>query len=382
MDKNEFKPELTLEPELTLDPDLQADLPVPTLESAIEADAKREYELSPEEQKMVDDFAKKIDLKNSGMILKYGAGTQKKIADFSQSALESVRTKDMGEVGDMLSGIVSELKNFNEEDEGGVFGFFKKQSNKLQNMQIKYDTAEANVNKIADVLEGHQVQLIKDAAMLDKMYDMNMIYFKELNMYVLAGKQKLADVRKNELPVLLEKANHSGLPEDAQAVKDLDSLTSRFEKKLHDLELTRMVALQMAPQIRLVQNNDTIMAEKIQSTLVNTIPLWKSQMLLALGVSHSIAASKAQREVTDMTNTLLRKNAETIKQSTIETARETERGIVDLETLQSTNQSLISTLDEVMAIQKEGREKRALAERELARMEGELKQKLLDVSNR
>ena len=317
------------------------------------------------------------------MILKYGAGTQKKIADFSQSALESVRTKDMGEVGDMLSGIVSELRNFNEEDDGGgVFGFFRKQGNKLQNMQIKYDTAEANVNKIADVLEGHQVQLIKDSAMLDKMYDMNMIYFKELNMYVLAGKQKLEEVRRTEMPVLLEKANKSGLPEDAQAVKDLDSLCSRFEKKLHDLELTRMVALQMAPQIRLVQNNDTIMSEKIQSTLVNTIPLWKSQMLLALGVSHSMAAAKAQREVTDMTNTLLRKNAETIKQSTIETARETERGIVDLETLQSTNQSLISTLDEVMAIQKEGREKRAMAERELARMEGELKQKLLDVSNR
>ncbi len=378
MDNNkEIKPELTLEPELELD------LVTPTLETNDVAVPKKEYELTPEEQAMVDDFAKKIDIKNSGMILKYGAGTQKKIADFSQSALENVKTKDMGEVGDMLSGIVTELKNFDkDEDEGGLFGFFKKQGNKLQSLQIKYDSAEANVNKIAEVLEGHQVQLIKDTAMLDKMYEMNTIYFKELNMYVLAGKQKLAEVREKEIPALLEKANASGLPEDAQAVKDLDNLCIRFEKKLHDLELTRMVSLQMAPQIRLVQNNDTIMAEKIQSTLVNTIPLWKSQMLLALGVSHSMAASKAQREVTDMTNTLLKKNAETIKMSTIETAKETERGIVDLQTLQETNQSLITTLDEVMTIQKEGREKRLVAEQELIRMEGELKSKLLDVSNR
>lgn len=373
----EYKPELTLDPEL----DLQ--VAVPTLETTEAVAPKKEYELTPEEQRMVDDFAKKIDIKNSGMILKYGAGTQKKIADFSQSALENVKTKDMGEVGDMLSGIVYELKNFDkDEEEGGIFGFFKKTGNKLQSMQIKYDSAEANVNKIAEVLEGHQVQLIKDSAMLDKMYEMNMVYFKELNMYVLAGKKKLEEVRSQELPALLEKANKSGLPEDAQAVKDLDNLCIRFEKKLHDLELTRMVSLQMAPQIRLVQNNDTIMSEKIQSTLVNTIPLWKSQMLLALGVSHSMAASKAQREVTDMTNTLLKKNAQTIKMSTIETAKETERGIVDLQTLQETNQSLISTLDEVMAIQKEGREKRVQAEQELARMEGELKAKLLDVSNR
>ncbi len=373
----EYKPELTLDPEL----DLQ--VAVPTLETTEAVAPKKEYELTPEEQRMVDDFAKKIDIKNSGMILKYGAGTQKKIADFSQSALENVKTKDMGEVGDMLSGIVYELKNFDkDEEEGGIFGFFKKTGNKLQSMQIKYDSAEANVNKIAEVLEGHQVQLIKDSAMLDKMYEMNMVYFKELNMYVLAGKKKLEEVRSQELPALLDKANKSGLPEDAQAVKDLDNLCIRFEKKLHDLELTRMVSLQMAPQIRLVQNNDTIMSEKIQSTLVNTIPLWKSQMLLALGVSHSMAASKAQREVTDMTNTLLKKNAQTIKMSTIETAKETERGIVDLQTLQETNQSLISTLDEVMAIQKEGREKRVQAEQELARMEGELKAKLLDVSNR
>ena len=354
----EYKPELTLDPEL----DLQ--VAVPTLETTEAVAPKKEYELTPEEQRMVDDFAKKIDIKNSGMILKYGAGTQKKIADFSQSALENVKTKDMGEVGDMLSGIVYELKNFDkDEEEGGIFGFFKKTGNKLQSMQIKYDSAEANVNKIAEVLEGHQVQLIKDSAMLDKMYEMNMVYFKELNMYVLAGKKKLEEVRSQELPALLEKANKSGLPEDAQAVKDLDNLCIRFEKKLHDLELTRMVSLQMAPQIRLVQNNDTIMSEKIQSTLVNTIPLWKSQMLLALGVSHSMAASKAQREVTDMTNTLLKKNAQTIKMSTIETAKETERGIVDLQTLQETNQSLISTLDEVMAIQKEGREKRVQAEK-------------------
>ncbi len=376
MNKDELKPELTLEP------DLLVDIPEPRMENPIIESPKKQYELSVEEQKMVDDFAKKIDLNNSSMILKYGAGTQKKIADFSQSALESVRTKDMGEVGDMLSGIVKELENFNEEEEGGLFGFLKKQGNKVKTLQIKYDSAEKNVNRIAEVLEQHQVTLIKDAAMLDKMYEMNTVYFKELNMYVLAGKQKLDEVRAKEIPALMEKAKQTGLPEDAQAVKDLDSLCTRFEKKLHDLELTRMVSLQMAPQIRLVQNNDTIMSEKIQSTLVNTIPLWKSQMLLALGVSHSTEAAKAQREVTDMTNMLLKKNAETIKMSTIETARETERGIVDLQTLQETNQSLISTLDEVVAIQQEGREKRRQAEGELARMEEELKRKLLEVSDR
>lgn len=371
-----------LKPELTLEPDLLVDIPEPRMENPVVEAPKKEYELTAEEQKMVDDFANKIDLTNSSMILKYGAGTQKKIADFSQSALESVRTKDMGEVGDMLSGIVKELQNFNEEEDNGLFGFLKKQGNRLKTLQIKYDTAEGNVNKIAEVLEGHQVQLIKDAAMLDKMYEMNTLYFKELNMYVLAGKKKLEEVRNKEIPALMAKANETGLPEDAQAVKDLDSLCTRFEKKLHDLELTRMVSLQMAPQIRLVQNNDTIMSEKIQSTLVNTIPLWKSQMLLALGVSHSTEAAKAQREVTDMTNMLLKKNAETIKMSTIETAKETERGIVDLQTLQETNQSLISTLDEVLAIQHEGREKRRHAETELARMEGELKRKLLEVSDR
>lgn len=336
--------------------------------------------LSPEEKKMVDDFANQIDLNKSNQIIQYGVGAQKKIADFSETALNNVKTKDLGEIGDMLSGVVTELKSFDvDEEEKGFFGFFKKSSNKLTALKAKYDKAEVNINKICDVLEKHQIQLLKDIAMLDKMYELNKTYFKELSMYILAGKKKLTKVQAEELPAMIEKSAATGLPEDAQAVNDLTAVCNRFEKKIHDLELTRMISIQMAPQIRLVQSNDTVMAEKIQSTIVNTIPLWKSQMVLALGVTHSEQAAKAQREVTDMTNELLRKNAETLKMATIETAKESERGIVDIETLRATNESLISTLDEVIRIQTEGRQKRKEAETELNRIEAELKNKLLEV---
>ena len=337
--------------------------------------------LSPEERRMVEEFAAKIDLHSSNMILQYGAGAQKKMADFSETALENVRTKDLGEVGEMLASVVSELRTLEEEEEEdkGFFSFFKKSGNKLANMKAKYEKAEGNVERICDALESHQIQLLKDIAMLDKMYELNVTYFKELSMYIAAGKRKLEEVRTTEMAQLEAKAKGSGLPEDAQAVSDLSSLCNRFEKKIHDLELTRAVSLQMAPQIRLVQSNDTLMSEKIQSTIVNTIPLWKSQMVLAIGVENSAKAAKAQREVTDMTNALLRKNAETLKIATIETAKETERGIVDMETLKATNESLIATLDEVMKIQTEGKEKRRAAEVELNRMEGELKQKLLEI---
>ena len=301
------------------------------------------------------------------------------MADFSETALDNVRTKDLGEVGDLLSGVVQELKNFDEEEEKGFFGIFKKQANKLQNLKSKYASAETNVNQICKVLEGHQVQLMKDIALLDKMYELNLTYFKELTMYIMAGKKKLKDVREKDLAEMKLKAQRSGLAEDAQSARDLESMCLRFEKKIHDLELTRMVSIQTAPQIRLVQNNDTIMAEKIQSTIVNTIPLWKSQMVLALGVAHSRQAAEAQREVTDMTNELLRKNAETLKMATVETAKESERGIVDMETLKATNESLISTLDEVMQIQEDGRRKRQEAEVELRKMEQELKDKLLQI---
>ena len=335
--------------------------------------------LSDEERQMVDNFVGQIDLDNSNAILQYGVGTQKKMADFSETALKNVRTKDLGEVGDLLSGVVTELKSFDAEEEKGFLGFFKKQSNKITAMKAKYDKTEVNVNKICDVLEGHQVQLMKDVAMLDKMYDQNLAYFKELSMYILAGKKKLAQVREQELPQLREQAQRSGQPEDAQAAKDLENKCERFEKKIHDLELTRMISIQTAPQIRLVQNNDTLMVEKIQSTVVNTIPLWKSQMVLALGVAHSNQAAEAQREVTDMTNELLKKNAEKLKMATIETAKESERGIVDMETLKATNESLISTLDEVMKIQQEGHQKRQEAEAEINRLENELKGKLLEM---
>lgn len=341
---------------------------------------EEEVNLSPEERRMVEEFAAKIDLHSSNMILQYGAGAQKKMADFSETALENVRTKDLGEVGEMLASVVSELRTLEEEEEDkGFFSFFKKSGNKLANMKAKYEKAEGNVERICDALESHQIQLLKDIAMLDKMYELNVTYFKELSMYIAAGKRKLEEVRNTEIAQLEAKAKGSGLPEDAQAVSDLSSLCNRFEKKIHDLELTRAVSLQMAPQIRLVQSNDTLMSEKIQSTIVNTIPLWKSQMVLAIGVENSAKAAKAQREVTDMTNALLRKNAETLKMATIETAKETERGIVDMETLKATNESLIATLDEVMKIQTEGKEKRRAAEVELNRMEGELKQKLLEI---
>lgn len=374
-------------PTLTFEPVLDTAPQVPAETSKSEAVKKEEQEmkteLTPEEQKMVDDFAAQIDITNTQMILQYGAGCQKKIADFSETALNSVRTKDMGEVGEMLTQVVSELKSIeSEEDEKGFLGIFKKNANKLANMKAKYDKAETNVEKISDALEQHQIVLLKDVAMLDKMYELNLNYFKELSMYILAGKQKLQQARETELPSLLAKAEASKLPEDTQAARDYAEMCNRFEKKIHDLELTRMVSLQMAPQIRMIQNNDTVMSDKIQSTLVNTIPLWKSQMVIAIGLNHSTDAARAQHEVSEMTNALLKKNAENLKTATLETARESERGIVDIETLQTTNQTLISTLDEVLKIQEEGREKRRNAEVELQKLEGEMREKLLELSAR
>ena len=337
--------------------------------------------LTEEEKAVVESFANQIDLTNSAVILQYGAGTQKKMAEFSENALENVKTKDLGEVGGLLSGVVTELKSFDVEEEKGFLGIFKKTSNKLQSMKAKYAKAETNINKICEVLESHQVQLMKDIAILDKMYELNLTYFKELSMYILAGKKKLQEVRDTQLKELVQKAQQSGLPEDAQTAKDLDSMCTRFEKKIYDLELTRTISIQTAPQIRLVQSNDTMMVEKIQSTIVNTIPLWKSQMVLALGVEHSAQAAEAQRDVTDMTNELLKKNAEKLKLSTIDTAKESERGIVEMETLKATNESLISTLDEVMRIQQEGRQKRQEAEVEMQRLENELRNKLLQMQS-
>lgn len=340
-------------------------------------------ELSPEEQKMVDDFAASIDLTNTQAVLQYGAGCQKKIADFSDMALGNVRTKDMGEVGEMLTQVVAELKEFNEDEETkGFFGFFKKNANKLSNLKVKYDKAEVNINRISEALEQHQIVLLKDVAMLDKMYELNLNYFKELSMYILAGKKKLDKAVNEELPTLLLKAENSKLPEDTQAARDFSEMCNRFEKKIHDLELTRTISLQMAPQIRLIQNNDIVMSDKIQSTIVNTVPLWKSQMVIAIGVSHSTDAARAQHAVSDMTNELLKKNAEALKIATVETAKESERGIVDIETLKSTNQTLINTLDEVLKIQNEGREKRRNAEVELQKIEKEMRDKLLEMSRR
>lgn len=337
--------------------------------------------LNDEEKKMVESFAAQIDLRNSGAILQYGVGTQKKMADFSEKALENVRTKDMGEVGDMIAGLVTELKSFDAEEESkGLFGLFKKSENRLNALKAKYNKVETNVNDIVKVLEGHQIQLLKDVEVLDRMYGMNLSYFKELSMYILAGKKKLMEIRNTQLKELQNKATLSGLPEDAQAAKDLANLCDRFEKKIYDLELTRTVSVQTAPQIRMVQQSDTVMAEKIQSTIVNTIPLWKNQMVIAIGVEHSTQAARAQREVTDMTNALLKKNADALKVATIESAKEAERGIVDMETLKHTNQTLISTLDEVLKIQTEGKEKRRVAEAELADMENQLKGKLLEMS--
>lgn len=364
-------------PSLTLDPFKEAE--TAKMVVAEKSESVEEPVLTAEEQQMVDAFAQQIDLNDSTAILQYGAGTQKKMADFSETALEKVKTKDLGEVGDLLTGVVTELKSFDAEEEKGLFGFFKKGKNKIEALKTRYAKVETNVESICKILEGHQVQLLKDIAVMDKMYDANLTYFKELTMYIMAGKKKLEQVRNGELAELVQKAKTSGLPEDVQAAKDLESKCQRFEKKLHDLELTRTISIQTAPQIRLVQGNNTMMVEKIQSTIVNTVPLWKSQMVLALGVAHSSDAVKAHREVTDMTNELLKKNADTLKMATVETAKETERGIVDIETLQHTNQTLISTLDEVMEIQQEGRRRRSEAETELRKMENELKSKLLEV---
>ena len=371
-------------PTLTLEPDLGEAKPAAPAVPEAEA-VKKEMEqtiLTPEEQQMVDSFAQKIDIENTNQILQYGAGTQKKMADFSDAALENVRTQDLGEVGELITQVVGELRDFDAtEEEKGFLGFFKKQGNKIENMKNRYAKAEVNVQKITTSLQDHQMRLMKDSAVLEKMYAQNLNYYKELTMYILAGKQKLQEVREGKLRDLEAKAAASGLPEDAQEAKDLDSKCNRFEKKLHDLELTRTISLQTAPQIRLVQNNDTLMVEKIQTTIVNTIPLWKSQMVLALGIAHSTEAAQAQRQVTDLTNELLKKNAQALHLASTETAKESERGIVDIETLKQTNQELISTLDDVLKIQKDGRIKRQQAEVEMRRMEDELKNKLLEIQH-
>lgn len=377
MNENQ-KPEAAT-PELTLTPFAQDE---PEAAPEVTPVVLDESSLTAAEQKAVADFAEKIDVTNTAMVLQYGAGAQQKMGDFSESALKNVRTKDLGEVGGMLSDLVAEIKGFSEEaaeEDKGFFGFFKKAGNKIASLQASYSKAETNVDKICAALETHQIQLLKDIAMLDGMYEKNLANHKELSMYILAGRKKLAQVRGELLPQMIEKAQKTGAPEDSQAANDMAAMCNRFEKKLHDLDLTRVVSIQMAPQIRLVQNNDSLMAEKIQTTLTSTIPLWKSQMVLALGLQHSQQAMEAQRQVSDMTNELLRKNAEKLKMTTVETARESERGIVDIETLTHVNQQLISTLDEVMTVQAEGRQKRLAAEQELGRIEGELRQKLLEV---
>ena len=366
-------PSLTLEPELDDAPEL-----VVREETALQQ-TQPETVLTPEEQKMVDDFAAKIDVENTTQILQYGAGTQKKMADFSDTALANVRTQDLGEVGDLITGVVGELKGLDAEEEKGLLGFFRKQANKLEVMKTRYAKAEANVEKISDALQQHQVRLLKDSAVLDKMYEQNLAYFKELTMYILAGKQKLEQVRSTKLRQLEETAQRTGLAEDAQAARDLSEKCLRFEKKIHDLELTRTISIQTAPQIRMIQNNDNVMVEKIQTTLVNTIPLWKNQMVLALGIAHSTEAAQAQRQVTDITNALLKQNAEKLHMASVETAKEAERGIVDIETLKKTNAELIQTLDDVMKIQADGRAKRQAAEVEMAKMENDLKTKLLQI---
>ena len=373
--------EQAAEPVLTLYPE-ETKKETAGIDAAESAQEKKEPQvvLSPKEQKMVDDFAASIDLSNSNMVLLYGTGAQKKIADFSETALEHIKTKDLGEIGQMLTDMVGELKTMEAEEDKGFLGIFRKNGNKLSTMKAKYEKAETHINQVCKMLEGHQIQLLKDVATLDRMYDLNLSYLKELSMYIMAGKKKLDETMGTELPRAVEKAKKSGLPEDTQAANDLANLCNRFEKKLHDLELTRMVSLQMAPQIRLIQNNDTAMSEKIQSTLVNTIPLWKTQMVLAVGLNHSTEAARAQKQVSDTTNELLKKNAEMLKMATIETAKESERGIVDIETLKETNKSLIYTLDEVLKIQEDGRSKRRSAEQELGRIEEELRQKLLAIS--
>ena len=382
-------------PELTLTPDTAAAAEMPTLTLTPEAPAtpaapevKKEVEpvvlddsmLTEQEKAAVNEFAKKIDVRDTNQVLQYGAAAQKSVASFSENALSNVRNKDMGEIGEDLSRLVVELKGFGaEEEKKGLAGLFKKTSNKLETMKAQYSKVETNVDKIAQNLESHQIALLKDVAMFDQMYELNLKYYKELTMYILAGKKRLAEVRGGELEELRKKAEQSGLAEDAQAYNDLVSMCDRFEKKLHDLELTRIVSIQMGPQTRLLQNNDTLMIEKIQSSLVNTIPLWKSQMVLALGIAHSTEAAQAQRQVTDFTNELLKKNAETLHLASVETAKESQRGIVDIETLKKTNQELIQTLDDVMKIQQEGREKRQAAEADMRRMENELKTKLLEI---
>ena len=381
---DEFKAFEEMAPTLTLEPELgETKSQVPqTLETETVKKEMEQTVLSLEEQQMVDAFAQKIDIENTNQILQYGAGTQKKMADFSDAALENVRTQDLGEVGELITQVVGQLRDFDaSEEEKGFLGFFKKQGNKIETMKNRYAKAEVNVQKITDSLQEHQMRLMKDSAVLEKMYAQNLNYYKELTMYILAGKKKLQEIREGKLRDLETKAAASGLPEDAQEAKDLDSKCNRFEKKLHDLELTRTISLQTAPQIRLVQNNDTLMVEKIQTTIVNTIPLWKSQMVLALGIAHSTEAAQAQRQVTDLTNELLKKNAKALHLASTETAKESERGIVDIETLKQTNQELISTLDDVMKIQKDGRIKRQQAEVEMRRMEDELKNKLLEIQH-
>ncbi|MBO4939313.1 MAG: toxic anion resistance protein [Oscillospiraceae bacterium] len=366
-------------PSLTLEPDLDS-APVPAVVQEPETKIA-EPVLTPEEQQIIADFAAKIDVENTAQILQYGAGTQKKMADFSDTALANVRTQDLGEVGELITSVVGELKGFDAEEEKGLFGFFRKQAGKLENMKNRYAKAEVNVEKIGNALQQHQVRLLKDSAVLDKMYDQNLAYFKELSMYILAGKQKLQQVRDGKLKELEATAQMTGLAEDAQAARDLADKCNRFEKKIHDLELTRAISIQTAPQIRMIQNNDNVMVEKIQTTLMNTIPLWKNQMVLALGIAHSAEAAQAQRQVTDITNALLKQNAEKLHMASVETAKEAERGIVDIETLKKTNAQLIQTLDDVMKIQADGRAKRLAAEAEMMKMENDLKVKLLQIRN-
>ena len=385
---NELDLNVPAAPSLTLDaaPTLTMD---PAADEKVIAESKKatpvqveDTPLSPEERKMVNDFAEKIDITNSQMVLQYGAASQKKLSDFSETALSRVKTKDMGETGELITSLISELQGFDAttEQPKGIFGFFKKTANSIEQLKTRYDSADKNVERIKAQLEDHQVTLMKDITMLDKMYELNLVYFKELTMYILAGKKKLEQVRNTDLKAAQEKAQRTQLPEDAQAARDLADLCDRFEKKLYDLELTRNVSIQMGPQIRLIQSNDTMMAEKIQTTIVNTIPLWKNQMVLALGIAHSQQAMQAERAVTDATNELLRKNAATLKQGTIDIAKESERGIVDIETLRQTNKQLIETLDELNKIRAEGKVKRANAEQELGRIEGELRSKLLEIN--
>ena len=366
-------------PSLTLEPELE-----PVVETTLVAQPEKEDAegpvLTPEEQAMVAAFAEKIDVENTTQILQYGAGTQKKMADFSDAALANVRTQDLGEVGTLIADVVGELKGFDAEEKKGLMGFFRKKADQLETMKNRYAKAEVNVAKIGDALQQHQVRLLKDSAVLDKMYEQNLAYFKELTMYILAGKQKLRQVRSGTLLQLEEKARQSGLAEDAQTARDLADKCNRFEKKIHDLELTRAISIQTAPQIRMIQNNDHVMVEKIQTTLMNTIPLWKNQMVLALGIAHSTEAAQAQRQVTDITNALLKQNAEKLHMASIETAKEAERGIVDIENLKATNAKLIQTFDDVLKIQAEGRAKRLAAENEMAKMENDLKLKLLEIS--